>query len=95
MVLAEVQAWNQYWSKITENETLPSPKRRREKPHIVDDALDSENWNVITIYLDILVPLEQAIATLQSHPSSPKGSHILEILPTFECLLHQFEEFKE
>ena len=61
----EVNEWNKYWAKITKNSTQEPPERRRTKPSIVDDYLDDEDWDVITYYLEILNPLEEATMRLQ------------------------------
>jgi hypothetical protein len=66
MIGAEVQAWQQYWNKITHNSTREPPAGRREKPHIVDDALDDDDWHALTIYLEVLKPFEQGYAPLNS-----------------------------
>jgi hypothetical protein len=90
----EVSKWNQYWNRITRNGTCDPPARRQKKPYIVDDALDTDDWDVITIYLEMLTPLEQATFRLQGRPGTSKGGAVWEILPTFEWLLRHFEELK-
>lgn len=94
MIGVEVSKWNQYWSKITRNGTCEPPRRHRKKPDIVDDILDSDDWSVITIYLEMLAPLEQATMRLQGRPGTPTGGYVWEILPVFEWLLCHFEELK-
>lgn len=90
----EVSKWNQYWNRITRNGICDPPARRQKKPYIVDDALDTDDWHVITIYLETLTPLKQATLRLQGRPGTSKGGAVWEILPTFEWLLHHFEELK-
>ncbi|KAI8404533.1 hypothetical protein FOFC_16028 [Fusarium oxysporum] len=82
MIGAEVQAWQQYWNKITHNSTREPPARRREKPHIVDDALDDDDWHALTIYLEVLKPFEEATTRMQGNPGTASGSRIWDILPT-------------
>lgn len=94
IVGVEVSKWNQYWSRITRNGVCEPPGKHRKKPHIVDDALDSDDWHVITTYLEMLTPLEQATLRLEGRPGTPAGGDIWEILPVFEWLLHHFEELK-
>ncbi|KAM6505364.1 hypothetical protein FSOLCH5_15493 [Fusarium solani] len=94
MIGAEVQAWQQYWNKITHNSTREPPARRREKPHIVDDALDDDDWHTLTIYLEVLKPFEEATTRMQGNPGTASGSRVWDILPTYEFLLQHLEEFK-
>ncbi|KAJ3455557.1 hypothetical protein MRS44_017039 [Fusarium solani] len=85
-------AW--YWNKITHNSTREPPARRREKPHIVDDALDDDDWHTLTIYLEVLKPFEEATTCMQGNPGTASGSRVWDILPTYEFLLQHLEEFK-
>jgi hypothetical protein len=84
IVGVEVSKWNQYWNRITWNGTCDPPTRQQKKPHIVDNALDTDDWHVITINLEMLTPLEQATLRLQGRPGSLKEGAIWQILPTFE-----------
>ena len=94
MIGAEVQAWQQYWNKITHNSTQEPPARRREKPYVVDDALDDDDWHTLTIYLEVLKPFEEATTRMQGNPGTASGSRVWDILPTYEFLLQHLEEFK-
>ncbi|KAL9564063.1 hypothetical protein ACKAV7_011837 [Fusarium commune] len=87
-------AWQQYWNKITHNSTQEPPARRREKPHIVDDALDDDDWHTLIIYLEVLKPFEEATTRMQGNPSTASGSRVWDMLPTYEFLLQHLEEFK-
>ncbi|KAH7150657.1 hypothetical protein DER46DRAFT_578682 [Fusarium sp. MPI-SDFR-AT-0072] len=78
----KVQAWQQYWNKITHNSTQEPPARRREKPHIVDDALDDDDWHTLIIYLEVLKPFEEATTRMQGNPSTASGSRVWDMLPT-------------
>jgi hypothetical protein len=94
MIGAEVLAWKQYWNKITNNGTKDPPKNHRSEPPIVQDYLTDDDWHVLTVYLDILKPLEEATKRLEGRPTKGQFGAIWEVLPTMEWLLDQFESFK-
>lgn len=88
-----VESWNA--------ENAPTKKRRtkiKEKKtpprYVSEGGLNGYDWHVITKYVEILQPLKDATKLLEARGSSGKHGSISEVLPTFEWLLHHFEELK-
>jgi hypothetical protein len=56
------------------------------------DGLTAHDWQVITEYIDVLGPLEQATSRLEGRGISGAFGSVAEILPTFEYLLSVYED---
>ena len=52
------------WEEALRKARNPSNKMK-DKPTILDDTLMSEDWNILSEYLDILAPLKEATARLE------------------------------
>ena len=63
----------------------------RKPPPILKDMLSTDDWSVITRYIDILKPLKDATMQLQGHAGGRFGA-IWRVLPIYEKMLTHFEE---
>ncbi|KAK3064930.1 hypothetical protein LTS18_002287 [Coniosporium uncinatum] len=66
-------------------------------PSILEDALSADDWDVLTIYVDILQPLDEVTKELQGRPGENKRNPapIADVLIAYEYLLHHLEHVKE
>jgi len=66
-------------------------------PLIIDDVLSATDWQVLTIYLDVLQPLHEVTIELQGRPGENKRNPapISDVLISYEYLLDHLEQVKE
>jgi hypothetical protein len=63
----------------------------KQPPPILQDALNSDDWNVIKLYCEILEPVKEAVKMLQGHAGGHFGA-IWQVLPAYEKVLRHFEQ---
>jgi hypothetical protein len=63
----------------------------KQPPAILQDALSSDDWNVIKLYCEILAPVKDAVKMLQGHAGGHFGA-IWQVLPAYEKVLRHFEQ---
>jgi len=59
------------------------------------DGLTSQDWAVITQYIQVLKPLKEATSRLEGRGTSGRFGIIHEIIPTFEAILKAYESLSE
>ena len=63
---------------------------KRQPPPILSDTLSTDDWAVITRYVEILKPLKDATMALEGHIGGRYGA-IWRVLPQYEKILRHFE----
>ena len=64
---------------------------KQQPPPILSDTLSTDDWAVITRYIEILKPLKDATLALEGHIGGRFGA-IWQVLPLYEKLLLHFED---
>ncbi|PVH90491.1 hypothetical protein DM02DRAFT_480048, partial [Periconia macrospinosa] len=59
------------------------------------DGLTSQDWAVITQYIQVLQPLKEATLRLEGRGASGRFGAIHEVIPTFEAILQAYEHLSE
>jgi hypothetical protein len=67
--------------------------KMRKPPAILQDRLDTEDWNVIALYHEILQPVKKATIDLQGHAGGRCGA-IWQVIGIYEDLLAHFEDLR-
>jgi len=58
-------------------------------------GLNTNDWQIINDYIDILRPISEATGLLEGRGKAGRHSAIWEVIPTFDWLLKVFEERKD
>lgn len=91
----ELAEWNTYVLEITQQGRVPlSDTDARAQPAILDDKLTQDDWFVITEYLRILAPLEEATKRLQGRGQGGSHGCVWQVIPVMEALLRHFEQLR-
>lgn len=64
--------------------------KNAQQPSVIEDALSQEDWEVLTLYHNILQPIKEATSILQGQIGGPYGA-IWQVLPQLEGLLEHLE----
>jgi hypothetical protein len=76
-------------------------KRPPKEPSLLADLLTTDDWSIITQYVELLKPLKDATVLLQGHVSitgkgaKPVRGAIWQVLPIFESMMAAFENARE
>ena len=68
---------------------------QRDRPAILDDALDDDDWDTITYYKEVLHPISHATKKLEGDGKSGRNGVIWEVYPVFEFLIKHYYEMEE
>jgi len=86
LLLEEEVKHQQYETRFRHNSNA-TPMKPRAVPPILQDRLDADDWNVITLYHEILAPIRRATMKLQGHVGGCYGAIWLVIEVSRNCLL--------
>ena len=90
LLIEEDTEWRQYCARC---EQANRPIKRR-RPPILSDMLSTDDWAVITRYVQILKPLKDATVALEGHIGGRFGA-VWRVLPQYEKVLQHFESLIE
>jgi len=68
---------------------------KKQAPAILADRLDNGDWNIITLYHDILAPVKKATMELQGHAGRGRFGAIWQVIPVHEDLVAHFEQLRD
>ena len=78
------------YDRYTRKCTASNRPVKRQPPPILKDTLSTDDWAVITRYVEILKPLKDATMALEGHIGGRFGA-IWRVLPQYEKILLHFE----
>ena len=90
LLIEEETQWLQYCARCEQG----NRQIKRQRPPILSDMLDTDDWQVIAQYVAILKPLEDATLALEGHIGGRCGA-IWRVLPQYEKVLQHFESLVE